>query len=295
MGASEPVEPVRPADTRSFLLACCGVAAVLLILQLGMILARAIRNRRLRFSLLQLLFLTLTTALVMFGAIRWRVVVADLARYDRASLDYASALECFNNANPCEKPAHRMEIEAPFYLGVTEVTEQQYRLILGRTLFSKRDAEMPACVSWNAAEDFCLRLGRIGITARLPREAEWEFACRAGTDTPWYAGNTEAEFAATAWYSENTNRDPQPVGLKLPNRFGVHDMLGNVWEWCLDWYIPYPGAGVEARRDGDKRVVRGGAFTTGAMGCRSSYRGCLNPNESRNDIGFRIVIPAARE
>ena len=129
---------------------------------------------------------------------------------------------------------------------------------------------------------------------RLPTEAEWEYACRAGTITAWYTGGTEDALQAAAWYNDNAGGKTHEVGQKTPNNFGLYDMHGNVFEWCWDWYGEYSGNATDPKGPGTgtSRVLRGGSWSGGARSLRSAYRGVIDGPGSRNDnIGFRLVRP----
>jgi formylglycine-generating enzyme required for sulfatase activity len=196
-----------------------------------------------------------------------------------------------------EGPRHEVTIGKPFYLGKYEVTQAQYERIMGenRSLIKgpKNPVEM---VSWHKAREFCARLGqRSGRTVRLPTEAEWEYACRAGTATPFTCEDGDAALESAAWYSRNAGGKTHPVGEKRPNAFGLHDMHGNVWEWVEDdWHPDYGGAPadgsawVDSPRGGE-RVIRGGSWLGRSKFCRSAYRGKNSPWIRIDAIGFRVV------
>jgi formylglycine-generating enzyme required for sulfatase activity len=128
---------------------------------------------------------------------------------------------------------------------------------------------------------------------RLPTEAEWEYACRAGTQTPFYNGSTDdGTVGALAWYSPNSGGQTRPVGGKAPNAIGFHDMLGNVWEWVNDWYDGY-SAGAQTDPTGpvsaSTRVVRGGGWFNGTSYVRSSDRDSGSPGGTYDHFGFRVA------
>jgi formylglycine-generating enzyme required for sulfatase activity len=143
-------------------------------------------------------------------------------------------------------------------------------------------------VSWNTIQGYLSATG-----FRLPTEAEWEYACRAGTQTPFYNGSTDdSTVGALAWYSANSGNQTRPVGGKLANAFGFHDMLGNVWEWVNDWYGGYtaeaqtnPTGPVSA----SNRVIRGGSGNLVTTYVRSSYRNYDSPGYTGNNVGFRVA------
>jgi formylglycine-generating enzyme required for sulfatase activity len=183
---------------------------------------------------------------------------------------------------------HTVEITQPFLLKTTPVTQAQWLAVMGNNPahFQGDDRRPVEQVSWADAARFCETLSaQTGSPYRLPTEAEWEYVCRAGTTTARY-GDTDA----VAWYRDNTNEATQPVGQKQPNAWGLYDMLGNVWEWCQDWYGDYPS---EPQRDpqgsssGDGRVVRGGAWVHDAQYCRAAQRYNNPPTNRLFNFGFR--------
>jgi formylglycine-generating enzyme required for sulfatase activity len=209
-----------------------------------------------------------------------------------------------SNQTPClpwEQPVHTVTLTQPFYLGRYEVTQAQWTARMGSnpSYFQTPTAQVPAAlvplrpvegVSWNAVSGFCSNTGM-----RLPTEAEWEYACRAGTVTPFYNGSTdEGTVGALAWYWSNAGSQTRPVGRKTANALGFYDMLGNVWEWVFDGYGAYP-SGAQTNPTGPvgavNRVIRGGAWTYEAGGVRSSFRfeGGKPPGYAAYSIGFRVA------
>jgi formylglycine-generating enzyme required for sulfatase activity len=191
-------------------------------------------------------------------------------------------------------------------MGKYEVTQEQYQAVTGRNPSGYKGARNPVeNVNWMDAVAFTVKVNGLGIlpsgtACRLPTEAEWEYACRAGTTTRFYNGNSEADLARIAWYGAsrvllyggNAGKRTHPVGEKEPNKFGLYDMLGNVWEWCADWYGPYYGGGAidpTGPATGTKRVIRGNAFPNpqGFVGCSS--RASNHPQDKISAIGFRVV------
>jgi len=213
--------------------------------------------------------------------------------------------------------AHVVQITRPFYLGMCEVTQAQYRAVMGTnpSWFSSEgggkaqvadidtDLFPVENVSWNDAMEFCRRLSAKERRAyRLPTEAEWEYACRAGARTAYYTGNMEVDLSNAGWYGANlipagsslnrTNR----VGQKEPNAFGLYDMHGNVWEWCADWYDKdyysgSPGQDPAGPPSGSARVIRGGGWLRGPRLCRAAYRGKLGADDRQYVSGFRVCLP----
>lgn len=186
------------------------------------------------------------------------------------------------NGDGDEKPVHRMTIGSGFYMGKHEVTQAQWQAVMGNNpAYFKGDNLPVEQVSWDDAQKFINKLNDLndGYKYRLPTEAEWEYACRAGT-TGDYSGN----LVDMAWYADNSGRRTHPVGSKQPNAFGLYDMHGNVWEWCRDSYhSTYNGAPTNSR------VVRGGSWNTFATGLRSANRYGSTPDGRYINYGFRVV------
>ena len=189
---------------------------------------------------------------------------------------------------------HLVKITKAFYLGAYEVTQEQYGKVMGKNpSVSKGENKPVENVSWNDAIDFCGKLSKQeGVEYRLPTEAEWEYACRAGTTTAYSFGDDDSQLKKYAWYSFNSN-GTHAVGQKLPNAWGLYDMHGNVWEWCQDWYGDYGNEKVVidpiGAASGKCRVLRGGAFHFQPGGVRSASRGIYLPAYRVDDIGFRLA------
>ncbi len=201
-----------------------------------------------------------------------------------------------------DEQAHQVRIAQGFYMQVTEVTQGQWQTVMGSNpaKFVDCGADCPVeNVSWLDAQDFIDRLNGMDKNNqyRLPTEAEWEYACRAGTKTSYFWGD-EADCTRANYGNSGLTRECQDVGPGRPvkvasyqkNPWGLYDMHGNVWEWCSDSYAPYPGvAGAEKPVDATRRIVRGGAYFDPAESCRSANR-CWDPADYRiMDIGFRLV------
>ena len=149
-------------------------------------------------------------------------------------------------------------------------------------------------VSWNEAQKFISKLNQIESTKkyRLPTEAEWEYACRAGTTTVFSFGDEVDKLDEYGWHVDNTEDQSHPVGKKKPNAWGLYDMHGNVWEWCQDWYSEYPSNSVVDPKGPDKgeyRILRGGSWESVARSLRSANRDGGKPNDRYSDIGFRVA------
>jgi formylglycine-generating enzyme required for sulfatase activity len=189
-------------------------------------------------------------------------------------------LECADN----EKPAHRATITKGFWLGQTEVTQAAWQRVLGTDPSWNKGANLPVeQVSWNEAQAYCHAVG-----GRLPTEAEWEYAARAGSGQSRYG-----DIGRIAWYAGNSGGRPHEVAQKEANAWGLYDMLGNVWEWAADWFGEYYGKGstVDPRGppSGWDRALRGGSWYYDPRGARVSDRYRLQPGYGNNKIGLRCV------
>ena len=208
-----------------------------------------------------------------------------------------------------EHPQHRVRITQGFYLGATEITQAQYEAVMGKNPSHFKGKDNPVeQVSWNEAAEFCKKLSeKTGQIVRLPTEAEWEYACRAGTTTPFHTGETistdQANYDGNSVYG-NGRKGPYrkktlAVGSFAPNAWGLYDMHGNVWEWCGDWYDSgYYGkshaADPQGPRTGEPRVLRGGSWNGYPWRCRSAFRHAAGPSRG-NDLGFRVVVGVSPE
>jgi formylglycine-generating enzyme required for sulfatase activity/serine/threonine protein kinase len=201
-----------------------------------------------------------------------------------------------------EGPPHKVTISKGFYMGVCEVTQGQYKAVMGsnpsgHTKFLMGGRLPVERISWDEATAFCNRLGRReGKTYRLPTEAEWEYACRAGSATRFSFGNGSV-LSEYAWYQGNSGGETHAVGQKKPNAFGLYDMHGNVAEWCSDWYDDrYPSADDQVDPPGPKtgsfRVLRGGFYNCGPTDCHSTVRRYGPSDDKTYDSGFRVVLNA---
>jgi len=199
-----------------------------------------------------------------------------------------------SNADDDESTIHRVTISRPFYIGVYEVTQEQYESVMGINPSHFRGSNRPVeSVSWNDAVEFCRRLSQMeGVTYRLPTEAEWEYACRANTTTDYYWGSDSAE--RYTWYGQNSGYQTHDVGQKRPNAWGLHDIAGNVWEWCSDWYDEdyysrSPSRDPQGPSSGERRVLRGGSWSDYPRYLRVSYRNWFSPVNRLNYNGFRCI------
>ena len=199
-----------------------------------------------------------------------------------------------------EKPVHDVCV-SDFSIGKFEVTQGQYAAVMGSNPsgFSQCGADCPVeQVSWNDAQAFITKLNaKSGRQYRLPTEAEWEYAAQSGgKDEKWAGTNDEAELGKYAWYDKNSEKKTHRGGLKKKNGLGIHDMSGNVWEWCQDWYNEAyyedspkdnpPGPDI-----GEKRVLRGGSWNDNGSSARAAYRFRVVPVGRGSSVGFRLVLP----
>jgi len=211
-----------------------------------------------------------------------------------------------------EGPVHRVRITRPFYIGRHEVTQEVWEKVMGTNPSNFKGAKNPVeGVSWDDCQEFLKKLNALphphpspvgrgsqgeGLF-RLPTEAQWEYACRAGTKTRFCSGDADAGLAEYAWCNANSGSTTHPVGTRKPNAWGLHDLHGNVWEWCGDWYGEY-GGGWMPKQDptgpatGSGRVLRGGSWLNPPTICRSSNRYRLGP-AGRYSLGFRVVMVPA--
>jgi formylglycine-generating enzyme len=220
-----------------------------------------------------------------------------------------------------DETPHKVRLSKPFLIGVHEVTVGQFQAFVKETgyqtvpeikknsktwkdAFPKQKPDWPVVkVTWNDAVKFCEWLSKKeGRTCRLPTEAEWEYACRAGTPTAFHYGDSltsdKANFNGFFPHPFGEGKkgpsrgQPTPAGSFSANAFGLYDMHGNVWEFCADWYGDYPKGGADpgGPAKGDRRVVRGGCYEAFGRNCRSADREEIAPDDSSTRTGFRVVI-----
>ena len=190
---------------------------------------------------------------------------------------------------------HSVTLTQGYYLQTTEVTQAQWQGVMGSNPGYFKGANLPVeNVSWNDIQQFIQLLNQRGEgTYRLPTEAEWEYAARAGTTTPWSCGSSESCLNQVAWFNTSSSSgQTQPVGQKQANAWGLYDMHGNVWEWVQDWYGTYPSGSVtnpQGSSTGVNRVARGGSWNPSARYARSAYRYPDSPDTRLNSLGFRLL------
>ncbi|MEM7392340.1 MAG: formylglycine-generating enzyme family protein, partial [Verrucomicrobiota bacterium] len=194
-----------------------------------------------------------------------------------------------------EGPVHRVTLSKGFWMGKYEVTQEQWKQVMRNNPSRYKGAGNPVeTVSWDDCQEFLQRLNAKvkNRKFRLPTEAEWEYACRAGTTTRYYTGNMESDLVMAGWPKNYSHVRTHEVGQKKPNRWGLHDMHGNVQEWCADRYGTYqPGAVIDplGPSKGKKRVVRGGGFRDIPRLCRSAVRAGFEPSLRSLNQGLRIA------
>ncbi len=247
------------------------------------------------------------------SGIKLKLIPADKFLMGSSKDDRDEALKPYDD----EFPQHEVRITRPFYLGITEVTQGQYRAITGESPSNfKGSDDLPVeQVSWLDAVKFCNALGaKEGRPAfyringdivsvpdpkapgyRLPTEAEWEYACRAGRGTRFSFGDDASDLGSFAWFVSNSDSKTHAVGQKRPNAFGLYDMHGNVYEWCSDWfdasyYAQSPAQDPRGAATASGRVIRGGSWISVPRLARSASRGRSTPAVRGNALGFRLAL-----
>ena len=236
-------------------------------------------------------------------------VIKDCAECPEMVVIPAGSFVMGSNANAEEKPLHTVTIRS-FLIGRTEVTQKLWLNVMGGNPsdFANCGQECPVeKVNFYSAQEFITRLNqKTGQEYRLPSEAEWEYAARAGSTTEWSFGSDDSKLGNYAWHSGNSGGKTHEVGRKSPNAFGLFDMYGNVLEWIQDcWHENYGGAPTDgsawitgrnwvttcSRYYGNRefQVLRGGSWNSNPVNLRSTYRTGLNPGFSTNHIGFRLA------
>ena len=225
-------------------------------------------------------------------------VIKDCADCPEMLMIPGGSFEMGSTESTDEQPRHPVQVPA-FLLGRTEVTQGQWQAVMGSnpSYFKACGLDCPVeNVTWNDAQDFARRLSqKTGKTYRLPSEAEWEYAARAGSRGKWSFGDYELQLVAHAWFRSNSGLTPHPAAQKRPNAFGLHDMHGNAWEWVRDtWHVNYQGAPSDGSAwvdggDQARRVLRGGAWFNDPSILRSAVRNHIEPGDRLDGTGLRIA------
>jgi formylglycine-generating enzyme required for sulfatase activity len=190
---------------------------------------------------------------------------------------------------------HEVAISKAFWLGQTPVTQVQWEAVMGTqpSYYCGNPNHPVEKISWQDATAFCRCLSEAtGMAFRLPTEAEWEYACRAGTAATYSFGDDPSSLGENAWFEDNSGGSTNPVAMKKSNRWGLYDMHGNVWEWCSDWYEDYSlnaATDPEGPKSGLYRVVRGGSWINSSMACRAARRINDVPGGCTHALGFRVA------
>jgi formylglycine-generating enzyme required for sulfatase activity len=204
-------------------------------------------------------------------------------------------------AEPDPAGSYTVTITKGLYMGVVPVTQTQFKSVMGyNPAHFKGDENRPVeMVNWFDCQDFCKKLAELtGKPIRLPTEAEWEYGCRAGS-LAYYSGDGDTALKKVGWFSDNSGGAPQPVGQLEPNTFGLYDLHGNVWEWCLDWFRDSAQLGVRAGhhqsdpkgpKDGQQKVLRGGSWGSTPHECLAASRGFDDPGNRTIHYGFRVCF-----
>lgn len=198
-----------------------------------------------------------------------------------------------------ETPAHKVILTEPFYFGVCEVTQAQWTAVMGANPSRFKGEALPVeNVDWDDCQRFMASLGRITRRVfRLPSEAQWEYACRAGTSDRWYFGNDETKLPSVAWEVTTAGGCTHEVATRSANPWGLYDLYGNVWEWCSDYYASHYPAGEVTNPTGPDfgaaRVLRGGGWGDDSTQMRSGYRNSMGPDQHNAGTGLRCVMLVA--
>src|SRR5579862_1975486 len=298
MGSPKPPDPTATVEDAGVLL-CVGAALVFSALMI--FLGNFIQRRKFAFSLRWLLFTVIASGFLIAGFTRWHLAEVQAHQY-------FEAMKLYDDLPANEKHAHLETIEAPFYMAKFTVTQAQYEAVTGTNPSTFKGPQLPVeTVSWNDVSDFCAKLSaklktqfRTSAAFTLPTEAQWEYACRAGTTTEFNTGDTistdEANFdgSAASPYLRiaGINRGKTiSVGSFKPNAFGLYDMHGNVWQWCKNAFHEDNSVKVEESASAYyARNLRGGFWDASPWMCRSASRmSCLQ--DVRSSFGFRIILP----
>jgi len=205
----------------------------------------------------------------------------------------------FTMGDKGDGPAHEVTISKDYWMQTTETTQGQWEAVMGKNPSFFKGADLPVeTVSREECQEFLKKLNEKakdqlkGKAAKLPTEAEWEYACRAGEKGKWCFGDDEKKLGDYAWYEKNSDHKTHPVGQKKANAWGLYDMHGNVWEWCEDWYEKYPSEAVTdptGPAKGESRCLRGGSWNDNGVDTRSADRYRYQPSLRFDNDGFRVA------
>lgn len=234
-----------------------------------------------------------TLTLDLGGGVKWEGVLIPAGSFVMGS----PAGEAKTEKESVLETQHKVTIRQPFYLGKFELTQAQFEKVIGSNPSKTKGDNLPVHnVAWQDAQDFCTKLSEQSKrSVQLPTEAQWEYACRAGTTTAYYSGGQISDLAKVGWYGATSGGKPHPGGELAPNAWGVYDMHGNIREFVRDLYADGPLADATdpvGPKEGDPKnhVVRGGAYSANAavaLNCRSAAR---RPTEALGLTGFRILV-----
>ena len=218
----------------------------------------------------------------------------EMVKVEAGSFDMGATPE-MENPWEDEKPVHRVTLTNNYYVGKYEITQALWQAVMGNNPSRFKGDDLPVeKVSWDDCQDFISKLNAMtGKRFRLPSEAEWEYAARGGKKSRGYQYSGSNTFGDVAWYYGNSGPKTHAVGTKQPNELGIYDMIGNVWEWCQDWFGSYsssPQTNPTGAASGSYRVYRGGSWCNSARDCRTSYRRGNTPDFRYFDLGLRLVL-----
>ena len=218
----------------------------------------------------------------------------EMVYVEGGTFDMGATTEQGSDAESDEKPVHSVTLDG-YYIGKCEVTQELWEAVMGGNPSRFKGAQNPVeNVSWNDCQEFVSRLNSLtGRTFRLPTEAEWEYAARGGNKSRHYKYSGSNNIFDVAWHGDNSGIRTHAVGTKTANELGIYDMSGNVYEWCSDWYGGY-SAGAQTNPQGPSsgsfRVLRGGSWLYSAGYCRVTNRNNYDPDNSRHNLGLRLVL-----
>jgi formylglycine-generating enzyme required for sulfatase activity len=286
MGVVEPCQPVLRLE---YAVLACAAAAALAVGLFCHCLYCALGRRSRLLTLLTVIPFTVSCVFLLCTFVWYRDLKQAWNRFEAASVT-------FRQSGDDEKPAHEVEISRDFYMGKYEVTQLEMSAIMGWAYRFVGDDIPYVGVTWDEAMDFCRRVSaQTGFVVRLPTEAEWEYACRAGTTTNYHTGDSAEDLKRAANWAEDYGATHDRVGLKVPNAFGLCDMHGNIAEWCADWYShdyysASPRFDPTGPASGSMHVARGGGSLHPEFWCRSHSREPVGDVYNVMHYGFRVVV-----